>query len=244
MRPRTLFPLILLAALLAPGPTAAGAEGHAVKFRLGEAGSKLAPRYSPKGYKIPLAPMEQGLAEGLDHRAGRLRVGPEDTRGDGHLIVLARSVEGKAFDLLWIDANANGSFEDEAVQRVTSRTSRGNVYTSYTSEIRVNHGSLEAPKWEPYPIGLWVAVEAEASAPEFIRYSRRGFLVGSVTLGEVAYEVVLSDANNDAVFGEGDWWALMAAGATNDIAGSRKVGDFAWADRNAYKLELVGTAGR
>lgn len=239
--------LVLLAATLLTLPAAFGEEkGHAVVFRPGEAGSKLAPRYSPKGFKIPLAATKTAPKEGLDHVEGRVRLGPKATQGDGHLLVLARSTADQAFDLLWIDTDADGSLEDEQVQRVKSRTSRGNVYTSFSAELRVNHGTLEKPRWEPYRIGLWVAVEDATKAPAFIRFSRRGFLLGSVTLDEIAYHVVLSDAQNDGSFGAGDWWALLPAGAdaVNDIAASRKVGDFAWAARKAYKLELEGTAGR
>lgn len=248
VRPKVHDEKATLAALLGGGlSTLAGErDGHTVAFRHGEAGSKLAPRYSPKGFKVPLAPMEKGLEEGLDHREGRLRLGPKSTQGDGRLLVLARSVAGKAFDLLWVDTDGDGSVADEEVQRVASRISRGNVYTSYTSAVRVNHGTQEKPQWEPYRIGLWVAVEAESKAPEFIRFSRRGYLVGSVTLADAAYQIVLSDANHDGAFGAGDWWALLPDGAdqANNIAAARKVGDFAWAGRKAYQLELAGTAGR
>jgi thiol-disulfide isomerase/thioredoxin len=110
--------------------------------------------------------------------------------------------------------------------------------------VQVNHGSDDATAREPYPIGLWVAVESADATPPFIRFSRRGFLVGSVTIGEAAVRIVLSDANNDAVYGAGDWWSILPEGASNDIAASRKVGDFGWADRSAFRLELEGTRGR
>ena len=236
----------LLALTVLTGSVAAADDGHVVSFSPGKPGSKLAPRYSPKGFKLPLAPLASGPAEGHDHLQGRLRLGPQAAQGDGLLLVLARSAPGKAFDLLWVDANADGSVGDETVQRVTSRVSRGNVYTSYKASLQVNHGSKDKPLFASYRIGLWVAVEKESATPAFIRFSRRGFLVGSVTLEGAAYAVVLSDANNDGVFGTGDWWALIDAAAkqANDIAASRKVGDFAWAGRKAYRLELLGTAGR
>jgi len=239
-----LLSLIVVTVLLIPVVAKAG-DGYVVRLRPGAAGSKLAPRYSPKGYKVQITLMDEQVLEGFDHREGRLRLGPSGTRGEGHLLVLARSAENKPFDLLWIDKDGDGSIADDDMLRVDSRTSRGKVYTSYTCDVRVNHGSQEKPSWEPYPIALWVAVEAEDKVPEFIRYSRRGFRVGSVSIDEAAYEVVLSDANNDAVFGTGDWWAILPADGdrTNSIGDSRKVGDFAWAGRKAYKLELEGTAG-
>jgi thiol-disulfide isomerase/thioredoxin len=231
--------------VLGAGRAQAEPQAHVFKLRPGEAGSKLAPRYSPKGFKVPLVPLAQGPEEGHDHRQGRLRLGPPHNQGEGVLLVLARSEPGKPYDLLWIDRDRNGSVADEAVQRVKPRTSRGSVYTSYQADLPVNHGSSTEPRWESYAIGLWIAVESEEQPPAFIRFSRRGFLIGSVALDGKQHDIVLSDANNDAVFGEGDWWALLerTEGTVNDMASSRKVGDFAWAGGQAYKLELLGTAG-
>ncbi len=236
-----------LAILFAASSARSGDEAPiAVSFQPGEAGSKLAPRYSPKGYRVPLAPSERDVPEGVEVLEGRLRLGPEDVRGDGHLLVLARSVEGQPFDRLWIDTDADGSIEDEETRTANPSTKRGTVYTSYDAVVRVNHGSVEEPACEPYPIGLWVAVESEDAVPPFIRYSRRGFLVASVEVEDVGYHVVLSDADNDGVYGTGDWWTILpvAGGTSNDLAGARKVGDFAWADRKAWRLELEGTRGR
>ena len=242
----TLAAISLIVGCLFDGAAAHAGDEYVVKLSPGKAGSRLAPRYSPKGYRIPLTPMKNDKLEGLDHRQGRLQLGPKDTRGAGHLIVLARSVAAKPFDLLWIDTRGDGSVDNDEVQRVTSRTSRGSVYTSFQANVRVNHGSVETPAWETFPIGLWVAVAGEDVVPAFIRFSRRGFLVGSVTLGETKHDVVLSDANNDAILGTGDWWSVVPADgkSTVAIAASRKVGDFAWVGTKAYKLVLTGTAGR
>ena len=233
--------------LLASG-VGAGEEAAAIAVRLepGARGSRLAPRYSPKGSRIPLLASERVVPAGVEALEGRLPLGPAPARGDGHLLVLARSEAGQPYDRLWIDANGDGSLADEETQTAAPRLTRGTVYTSYDAVVRVNHGSAEDPVPEDYPIGLWVAVASRDETPPFVRFSRRGFLAGQVAIGDVAYHVVLSDADNDAVFGAGDWWVILPAEGegTNDIALSRKVGDFAWADRRAFRLELEGTRGR
>lgn len=49
-------------------------------------------------------------------------------------------------------------------------------------------------------------------------------------------------SNNDAVLGAGNWWELR--GQAPKAAGMRTIGDFAWADGKAWKLQLEGTRGR
>ncbi len=236
--------LVVLALVVTP---IAAEEDHDTRVELtpGTSGSKLAPRYSPKGSKVALEPVTTDEREGRDHRQGHLQLGPANTRGSGHPLLLARSAAGDAFDLLWVDMNGDGALADDELLRGTPRPARRSMYTSFTAEVRVNHGTTEAPAWEPYPISLWVAVESKATIPPFIRFSRRGFLTGRIAIGDAPHHVVVSDANNDAVYGEGDWWALLPADATaHDISVARKVGDFAWSGTQAFKLELEGTAGR
>ncbi len=72
--------------------------------------------------------------------------------------------------------------------------------------------------------------------------SRRGHKVGEVTVGSEKVAVVLSDSNNDAVFGEGDWWELRREGSS-EKPDMRRVGEFAWLGESAYKLEIVNTYG-
>ncbi len=217
-----------------------------VALEPGAAGSAQAPRYSPKGFRVKLSASEREIDGGIDVLEGRLLLGPNDTRADGHLLLLARSEPEKPYDLLLLDTNGDGSLEGEELRRATPRLSRSSIYTSYDAVLAVNHGSAADPLPEAYPIGLWVAVDYEDATPPFIRFSRRGFLSGTVALDGDSFYVVLSDANNDAVYGSGDWWALLPVegGEANTSTSSRKVGDFAWAGRQAFRFDLEGTNGR
>jgi thiol-disulfide isomerase/thioredoxin len=217
-----------------------------VTLEPGVAGSAPAPRYSPKGFRVKLSASDREIDGGIDVLEGRLLLGPNDTRADGHLLLLARSESEKPYDLLLLDTNGDGSLEGEQLRRATPRLSRSSIYTSYDAILEVNHGSAAEPLPEAYPVGLWVAVDSERATPPFIRFSRRGFLSGTVALDGVSFYVVLSDANNDAVYGSGDWWALLPVegGEANVATSSRKVGDFAWAGRRAFRFDLEGTNGR
>src|SRR4051794_21946034 len=98
----TLFLAPLLALLLAADDGAKPpAENHPVELRPGAEGSKLAPRFSPKGTQVALTPKAQPGLAGFDHLEGRLRLGPKWNQGPGQLIVLARSVKEKPYDLLF-----------------------------------------------------------------------------------------------------------------------------------------------
>ena len=235
---------VLVAVLCLVAARADADDGVAVRFVPGDASSKVAPRYSPKGMKVALTARATKAPEGVQALEGRLALGPSATRGAGRLVVLARSKEGGAYDLLWIDADGDGALAASEMQRATPSVRRGSTWTSFQADVQIEHGTKEAPAREPYPIGLWIAVEEVATPPPFIRFSRRGFRVGQVSLGDVPHQVVLSDADNDGVLTTGDWWALLREGEANDIARSRKVGDFTWSGTQAYRLELSGTAGR
>jgi len=233
----TLLPVLLVVAGRA-GAEDAPPEPIAVLLAPGEPGSPFAPRYSPKASRVALAPRDGGALE------GRLRLGPEEVRGEGSLLVLSREAADRPFDRLVIDTDGDGSFEDEATRTATPREVRGTIWTSFDAVMQVRHAA--EGEAEPYPIGLWVTVQTPGEVPAFVRYSRRGFLEGRVEIEARAWQVVLSDADNDAVYGEGDWWALLPAdGSTpHDVGLARRVGDFAWAGPSAFRLTLEGTRGR
>ena len=73
--------------------------------------------------------------------------------------------------------------------------------------------------------------------------SRRGFKVGEVNVGETKASVVLSDSNNDAVFGQGDWWELRTGDSPSKSDSMRRVGEFAWLGESAFKLEIDNLFG-
>jgi thiol-disulfide isomerase/thioredoxin len=238
---------MLVGLLAAPGDEKAPAESYPVRLEPGSPESKLAPRFSPYGKQIPLtAKAMPGLA-GSDHLEGRIRLGPQRDKGPGQLIVLARSGKDKPYDLLFIDAGHDGSVTDDKPLSAATSMSRGNLWSSFTATLKVNHAAPGQPAaWQEYPVSFWAVVEKADETPRVIRFSRRGYLTGSVTVAGVVHDVILSDANNDGVFGPGDWWTVREATNKNAYspAENREVGDFAWSGGKAWKLELEGTDGR
>jgi thiol-disulfide isomerase/thioredoxin len=73
--------------------------------------------------------------------------------------------------------------------------------------------------------------------------SRRGYKLGEASVGDTKATVVLSDSNNDAVFGAGDWWELRAGDSPSKSVDMRRVGEFAWLGESAFKLEVDNAFG-
>jgi thiol-disulfide isomerase/thioredoxin len=216
-------------------------ESHAIVLTSGPENSKLQPRFSPKGTQVALKPRAMPGLAGSDHLEGFVMLGPFEER---QLIAVARSEPGKPYDLLFIDANHDGKLEDEKAIATKPKLQRDKYWSSFSARLEVNHAMTGArAAWEPYPVSLWIVTEKEAERPTIIRYSRHGYLTGSVKLGDATYDVVVSDSNNDGVYRAGDWWGIQARDGTPSDLG-RAIGDFAWAGKQAWKLELNGTAGR
>ncbi len=220
------------------------AEGTAVTFKPGDPKSPLRPRVSPKGTEIKLTPADLAKLDGKDHLVGRIPLGPKEFRGEGQLIALARTEAGKPFDLLFVDTNRDGKLTDEKAISTKPELLRNSWWSSFAVTLKTTHAAKGADAAVDYPVSFWAVVEKPDETPDVIRYSRRGFMAGAVTIGDSEYDVVVSDGNNDGVIGEGDFWAISRTKNDDPIGGKiRRTPDFCWAGGKAWKLEMDGTAG-
>ena len=216
-----------------------------VRFEPGRPGAKTEPRFSPYGQPIHLTPAAGASALGIDPLEGRLALGPEREKSPGLRLVLVRSAAGKPYDRLFIDDDGDGALSDKPLT-TEPKEQRGNMWSSFAASVKVAHADGGQKVFEDYPLNFWVVVEKADAKPDVIRFSRKGYKVGSAMLGGVAMDVIVSDANNDGVFGAEDWWTVRPSSSTSSYSSeeNRKVGDFAWAGSKAWKLKLEGTAGR
>lgn len=221
-------------------------DGHAVQFHPGVSNSPHAPRFTPYGTQIKLIPAELPKLAGKDHLSGRIPIGPPEVRGDGQLVVIARSEAGKPYDLLFVDSNLDGSLADEKPISTKPNVVRKNWWSSFEATLKVNHAAKGAdPLLVDYPVSFWTVVEKPDQKPDVIRYTRRGYMIGSVRIGEAEYTVAVSDGNNDGVLGAGDYWAIQRVNGDDPLGRNvwRRMPDFSWAGGKAWKLEMVGTKG-
>jgi len=212
-----------------------------VKIANGEEGSPMAPRYSPPGKRLELKRASVLEAYGVDGLETEITLGwPIDKQKPIKLLV-TRPTADEAYNKLFIDANGDGVFEEDPIVAIPSE-SRGNTWSNFSATVKAKY-LVDGPIVEDYPVAFWIAVASKEERPEFIRFSRRGFKAGEVTIDEKKATIVLSDSNNDAVFSEGDWWELRAEGAESRGLGNRNVGDFHWFGDSAFKLVLEDATG-
>ncbi len=207
--------------------------------------SPLAPRYSPPGKGLELKPVEVLESFGVDSLETEVVLGWPIEKQIPIRMLVTRAAADEAYTKLYIDADSNGLYDEEAIVAKPSE-SRGNIWSNFAATLKVRYFD-EVPLTEDYPVTLWIAVASVTEQPKILRISRRGFKTGELTIGDKTVSLVLSDSNNDAVFGEGDWWELQTNNERSKSSEMRKVGDYVWLGESAYKLELndkTGNAGR
>lgn len=242
---------LLLAATFAladePKPVAKPkADGVAVTFKPGDPKAAFAPRFSPKGTQIELTPTELPKVDGKDHLVGRIPLGAKAARGEGQLIALARTAAGKPFDLLFVDTNLDGKLTDEKAISTKPNLTRDKWWSSFEGTLKAVHAAKGPDATTDYPVSFWAVVEKPDETPKVIRYSRRGYAAGTITIGDGEYTVLVCDMDNDGVIGAGDYWTLGRTKDDDPLAGKdwRAMPDFCWAGGKAWKLEMDGTAGK
>lgn len=233
--------LLLMSSIHCFGQAPPAASSIAVELKPGDVPSKLAPRYSPKGRQFKLTPVKSddpkgSMVEGLEPLETRLRLGT--TPGEGQLITLTRSAVDRPYDRLFVDLNHDGKLTEPALL-CEPKVVRGSTWSSFEATIEVNQAAEgDAPDLLAYPISLWVVAEDPKQAPDLIRISRRGFLLGEVKYKDQTLQLVVSDSDNDGVIQQGDWWELRST-PPSKTAGSRTIGDFQWGGGQAWQLELA-----
>ena len=212
-----------------------------IALSAGAANSPLAPRYSPPGKGLELKPVEIQPSQGFDGLETELVLGWPIGKQQTMKMLVARAAAGEPYSKLTIDADANGIYDEEPIV-ATSSESRGNIWSNFNATLKVKY-HLDSTVVEQYPVTLWLTVATADEQPKVLRISRRGFKVGDVTLENQNLALVLSDSNNDAVFGEGDWWELRTKESSAKSSDMRKVGDYVWVGETAYKLTLSDVTG-
>jgi hypothetical protein len=212
-----------------------------LKLTAGAPESPFAPRYSPPGKGLELKPIEIPASQGFDGLETEVVLGSPIEKQTPIKMLVARAAAGEAYTKLTIDSDGNGKYDEEAIV-IKPTESRGNTWSSFTTTLKVNYVG-DKTITEDYPVSLWIAVASLEEQPKVLRISRRGYKSGEMHLGNQKVTVILSDSNNDAIFGEGDWWELRSTDGPANGSGMRKVGDFVWLDESAYKLELNDVMG-
>jgi Tfp pilus assembly protein PilF/thiol-disulfide isomerase/thioredoxin len=192
---------------------------------------------------VALTPTNIAGLDGFDPLEGQLKLGASVTEGSGQRFVITRSQKGGSYDRLFIDSNHDGSIDHQKLVSCQPSQIRGKWWSNFSSSVQVKQNLNGTVIWQDYPLSFWVVVERPDETPQEIRFSRRGFLTGTVHIDGADYDVVLSDGNKDGLFGVGDFWTIQPVDAMAPSTSPRRLPDFAWINGAAYKLELADSTG-
>ena len=178
------------------------------------------PNFSPKGMQVPLTAVADAAALPAGAvrpaKTGLIRVGPDR---QSWIPVLATATTDHPKDLcqLFLDRNRNGNFADDGAGLTTAPTQNEKTKAWWSSinniELSVPYGPGKGV--EPYLVNFWMVREAEADAPEILRFSVGSWRYGTVTIKGVPALVAVMDSDNNAVFDKQDTWSVIEASAPN-----------------------------
>jgi len=190
---------------------------HTVPLTYTVSGEGPEVNFWPSATRVALTevPSDQALPPGAEHpaRQGMVQIGPTEESWIP-LLLTTGADEPDAYTRLYLDMNRNGDFSDDgppAVVTMARNERTGDLWYRFEGiELRVRF--QEPERMEPFDVNFWMVQQADESAPDsIIRYSRRSWRSGSVTVNGVEALVAAFDGNNDALYGPGDSWSAVEA---------------------------------
>jgi len=197
--------------------------------------------WSPYGKRHKLVQAGDALETGI-------HLGPRGLKPI--LARLEKSDSSKDYDILKVDGNRNGSFEEAEVLQTTPRVSRGSMWSSFKTVVEL---PLTDP-WtgntviSPYSMSLWYVEDPKKQGREkVLRFSRRWWLEGKVKLGDADCLIIVSEKEMDGIIDEKDKWSLAPA---DDPApaylskNTQSITEYGWLGDQAYRITGIHPSGR
>jgi thiol-disulfide isomerase/thioredoxin len=155
---------------------------------------------------------------------------------------LGRSEGAERHDLLWIDADRDGTFAEAERLETTPKDQRGKWWSSFSTTLSI---PVAGDGSRPYPLSLWfVADPQEPDAPPTLRWTRRGWHHGEATLGGKPVFVLVTEMRLDGVFDQRDAWAIAGDRAALLRASSTGLERHVWYGGVAYRPTAIDRDGR
>lgn len=232
---------LLIAGFIACGNSESGGNVHVVSLVSQSPTEDVNMRWSPKGKQLPLVEKAGSLET-------ELNLGGEDVLPI--LLRLEKGEDQKYFNRLAGDWNRNGSLDDDAVLTTTPSETRGKFWSSFATVIDIpvidplsGENSLNS-----YALSFWYVEDPlEPDQEKVIRFSRRGWMLGSLELEGVPAVIMLTEMEMDGIYDTQDSCALTESENPKDLyesANSRSVLNHAWLGEKAYKIKSIHPSGR
>jgi len=225
--------LLLPASLAAQAPAAINVVLRPV---VPVAGTSL--RWSPKGATVPLT------------LAGRTLTGTSNPGPAGSPPIAVRLAKGPGevhFNILWVDVNRDGKLSENEKLTVVPKDTRGKWWSSFDTIISVPVPAEggHAATMRPYPLALWYVEDPqEPTAPPTLRWSRRGWHMGTTEIAGKPAWVLITEMEMDGVFDQRDSWAISRDSVALLKAMSRDLDRHNWLDGLAYRPVSIDPNGR
>ncbi|MCJ7581079.1 MAG: thioredoxin family protein [Candidatus Aminicenantes bacterium] len=232
---------LLITGFMACGNSDGGRSVYVVRLSPQSPSEGMSMRWSPKGKQLSLVEREGGMET-------EIKLG-----GDDVLPILLRLKKGegqKYFNLLAGDWNRNGSLDDDNILSTTPNETRGKFWSSFDAviDIPVLDPLSGESVFNPYPLSFWYVEDPlEPDQEKVIRFSRRGWMSGSLELDGVPAVILLTEMEMNGIYDTQDSWALAEAENSNDLyesANSRSLLNHGWLGENAYKIKSLHPSGR
>ena len=222
-------------------PLPEGAVAVALTPQLPARGSDRWMMWSPYGKQLPLSEADGGMTAQLD-------LGPAGTPPVA--LRLEKSSGAPHFDRLFIDLDRDGQYSEAELFETTVTERNYKFWSSFDVVVEVPAVDPETKDgiMNPYPLGLWFVEDPRVQDEELvIRFSRHGWMEGSVVLDGVEAVMLVTESVMDGVFGVDDSWALASRDSAADIltAGySRSLDEHSWLFEKAYRVTEIDPSGR
>lgn len=193
--------------------------------------------WSPKGARVALE-ME-----------GRSLVGRFDLGVPGSpsiRVELGRSNEFGEVDTLSLDSDRDGRFGLGETHTTTPTVRRGKTWSSFTASVDLPTRTPEGSEVViEYPLALWFVHDpGEPDVEPVLRWSRRGWMEGSVEVEGETLAVLLAESVMDGIYDERDRWAVThELGANRRSEEFRRVDDHNWRGESAWRIVDLHPSG-
>lgn len=163
---------------------------------------------------------------------------------------LEKSNNSKNYNILKIDKNLNGSFEENEILETKPRISRGKTNSSFSTiiDIPVTDPWTGKSAINPYSMSLWYVEDPkEENQEKLLRFSRRWWLEGKTKINQTDCLVLVSEMKMDGIIDENDRWALANVNepkAPYLSKNTQSITQHAWLGNDAYRITEIHPSGR